>query len=288
MQRHQSEYKTITAIAGGEITLDSPLAFYHYGQGASSADEYNGVDIRGEVQLLSRNIKILGEDIDGWGGQVMVTDMFESDGTWRKGSLIMDNVQVYNCSQKDSYHSAVRFEGASGGYSRVSNSAVHNGLDWAVLILSSNNIELIGNTFVGFRAVGMNIDYARNCTIDGNFIGDIVPRNIAFIDSTIDKEACVAYGSYEKVGGTPTYDMTFTNNIAAGCKFAGFIAPGHDCGDSNDRSFYGNVAHSVEGYGWYGYPNPAKSTSKCVELSNFSGYKNIDPCVQTFLNSDRQ
>lgn len=108
----------------------------------------------------------------------MVTDMFESDGTWRKGSVIMDNVQVFNCSQKDSYHSALRFEGATGGYSRVSNSAFHNGLDWGVLIKTANNIELINNAFVGFRAVGMNIDYSRNCTIDGNFIGDVFGRNI--------------------------------------------------------------------------------------------------------------
>ena len=58
----------------------------------------NGVDIRGEVVLMTRNIKIYGEDLDGWGGQIVVTDLFESDGTYRTGSLIMDNVQMYNIS----------------------------------------------------------------------------------------------------------------------------------------------------------------------------------------------
>ena len=95
---YMSEYRTIVSNHGGLLTLDKDLDYYHYGEGASTADEYNGIDVRGEVLLLSRNIKILGEDNDGWGGQVMVTDMFESDGTWRKGSIIMDNVQVYNCS----------------------------------------------------------------------------------------------------------------------------------------------------------------------------------------------
>jgi len=54
--------------------------------------------MRAEIVLLSRNIKIEGEDNDGWGGQVLVTDKFDADGRWLKGSLIFDNVQVYNCS----------------------------------------------------------------------------------------------------------------------------------------------------------------------------------------------
>jgi len=190
--------------------------------------------MRGEVMLLSRNIKIHGEDVDGWGGQVLATDLFEPDGTWRKGSLIFDNVQVYNCSQKDAYHSSIRWEGAIGGYSRVSNSAIHNGLDWGVIIWDSNNVELIDNVVVGFRAIGMNLDNWRNSTVTGNLIGDVGGRNIQFIDMTIDKEACVAYSSYRTPGkGTASYDITFMNNIAAGCIFAGFVAPGHDCDDTS-------------------------------------------------------
>ena len=49
---------------------------------------------------------------------------------------------------------------------------------------------------------------------------------------TIDKEACVAFGSYDVDRGS-TYEMTFTDNIAAGCPYAGFIAPGHECGDKD-------------------------------------------------------
>ena len=228
-QHTHSEYRTIVSYAGGEIKLDRPLDYYHYGVAASTETDY-GVDMRGEVLLLSRGIKVQGEDIDGWGGQVMATDLFESDGTWRKGSIIFDHVQVYNCSQKDSYHSAIRFEGATGGYSRISNSAVHNGLDWGLLILNSNNIEIINNAFVGYRAVGMNLSKFRNSTITGNFIGDVVGRGIEFIDSTIDKEACVAFNSYYSTN--PTYDVVFTDNIAAGCLYAGFVAPGHACDDN--------------------------------------------------------
>jgi hypothetical protein len=92
MQSNAHDYMTISAVLGGRITFTSSLKFYHYGDGDSTASDLNGVDIRGEVILLTRNIKIQGEDNDGWGGQVLATDLFESDGTWRKGSIYMDNV----------------------------------------------------------------------------------------------------------------------------------------------------------------------------------------------------
>lgn len=57
-----SEYKTITAISGGVITLDSPLLYYHYGAAESTATTYNGVDIRNEVALLTRNVLVKGEE----------------------------------------------------------------------------------------------------------------------------------------------------------------------------------------------------------------------------------
>ena len=99
LQYDHSDYRTIEKFEGGLVTLTEPLNFYHWGAAASTEDDYNGVDMRGEVILLSRNIKIKGEDVDGWGGQVFVTDYFETDGTWRKGQVIFDNVQMYNCSQ---------------------------------------------------------------------------------------------------------------------------------------------------------------------------------------------
>lgn len=66
-QHDQSEYRTIVSYAGGEILLDEPLDFYHWGDAESTGEKY-GVDMRGEVLLLSRSIKIHGEDRDGWGG----------------------------------------------------------------------------------------------------------------------------------------------------------------------------------------------------------------------------
>lgn len=56
-------YDAISGVA----TVDKALNFYHFGADVSTGDEYNGVDMRGEVILLTRNVKIVGEDVEGWG-----------------------------------------------------------------------------------------------------------------------------------------------------------------------------------------------------------------------------
>jgi hypothetical protein len=46
--------------SSGLVTLNSSLNFYHYGAAESTASKYAGIDIRGEVLLLTRNILIHG------------------------------------------------------------------------------------------------------------------------------------------------------------------------------------------------------------------------------------
>ena len=40
----------------GLVIINSTLMHYHWGANMSTASKYNGVDIRGEVVLLNRNI----------------------------------------------------------------------------------------------------------------------------------------------------------------------------------------------------------------------------------------
>jgi cell migration-inducing and hyaluronan-binding protein len=64
----QAEVRAITAIRGNRITLDKPLEYMHFGKITF------GVDERGEVGLLTRNIKIqASEDAEQsyFGGHIM-------------------------------------------------------------------------------------------------------------------------------------------------------------------------------------------------------------------------
>ena len=63
----------------------------------------------------------------------------------------------------------------------------------------------------------------------------------------LDKEACVAVCSYEKDGPSACTDVTVTNNVAAACMFAGFIAPGYACDVTDSTAFKDNIAHSING-----------------------------------------
>jgi len=40
----------------------------------------------------------------------MVSDNVEDTGVKRSGQLIFDNVEIYNCSQRNTFKSAIRFE----------------------------------------------------------------------------------------------------------------------------------------------------------------------------------
>jgi len=87
MKYDTGETRNVTAYdhTTGTVTLDSALKWYHFGAAESTATKYNGVDMRGEVLLLSRNIKIIGEELDKWGAQVLTADIMELDGTMRSG-----------------------------------------------------------------------------------------------------------------------------------------------------------------------------------------------------------
>jgi len=87
----------------GKLTINKTLERYHWGDAASTAANFDGMDIRGEVILLSRNVKIIGEDVDGWGGQFVTSDTIEVAGTPpvvknRYGQTFLDNVEFYNMS----------------------------------------------------------------------------------------------------------------------------------------------------------------------------------------------
>lgn len=164
---------------------------------------------------------------------------------------------------------------------------VHNGLGWNLSVYKSNNVKIENSVFVGSLVIGVHFDNVRSLIFDGNFVGDSRARQFNVIGMAVDKEACVAVCSY-MTEGSPCYDMKITNNVAAGCLFAGFIAPGHDCDDNLNVRFRDNVAHSITGAGAGAliYPDPlGRSHSKCYELSHFSAYKTQTACVATHYST---
>ena len=100
MNWYELDTATVTSYNSetGVASLDRKLSYYHWGFTTSTASQYNGVDMRGEVMLLSRNIKIRGNDTDAWGCQIVTSDFVEGNLEQRIGRTYMDNVEIYNCS----------------------------------------------------------------------------------------------------------------------------------------------------------------------------------------------
>jgi len=71
---------------------------------------------------------------------------------------------------------------------------------------------------------------------------------------------------------------------------AGFVVPGHDCGDAETQTkFRGNVAHSVLGGGANIFPDVAGNDhNTCYEGSHFSAYKVTFAGVSTNFNGMEQ
>jgi len=214
----------------------------------------------------------------------MATDLFEMSGAYRQGSITLSNVEMSYCSQRSTYKSCVRFESATG-YSSVTDSTFYDSEGWSASIYKASNVIMQNNVFLGAKAVGVHMDMVRNVTFSDNFVGDVMKRKFTAIDKVVDKESCVVICSYMSEGSRCT-DLTITNNIAAGCEFGGFVAPGNDCGDASSNKFRDNVSHSNNGAGAYIYPDKYSATQgTCYEGSAFSAYKTTLPCVVTHYPS---
>lgn len=158
----------------GMIVCKEKLKGFHFGERGSTIDEY-GVDMRAEVALLERNVEINAstDDIgyvlgEPWGCRILVADFFEADLSHRVGNLYMDSVSVYNCSQKATYKSAIKWESALSGHSRVSNSVIHSGKGMGILIYGSQNIELDNNNIISFVENGIWVKRSSRVNITYN------------------------------------------------------------------------------------------------------------------------
>lgn len=138
----QAEKRTIAAIDGKVITLDRALEFMHFGEITF------GVDERGEVGLLTRNIRIQASDdaeSSYFGGHIMAM----------AGSGVhVSGVELYRMGQnmhlaRYPMHWHLVGEG-QGQY--IQNSAIHDTYSRCVTVHGTNNVRVENN--VTFNTVG--------------------------------------------------------------------------------------------------------------------------------------
>lgn len=67
-QSEQGIIKSYNSVTG-ELVLEAALQYYHFGAAVSTGANYQGLDMRGEVMMLNRNILIQGDQTKSdWSG----------------------------------------------------------------------------------------------------------------------------------------------------------------------------------------------------------------------------
>lgn len=286
------EERTITAISGKSVTLNSPLWYTHYCATAAFSGKW--ITECGEVGLSTRNIVIKGDATSAtskFGGHVMVM---------AGSSAKIDGVQFLSMGQKGKvgrYPFHWHLTGnASGQY--ITNSSIVHSYNRFVSVHGTHNAR-IGWNFA-YDTIGhgyyMEDGIERGNMIVGN-LGAKTANATDGLPTPSDKEASVFWISNP--------DNTIRGNVAAGSENTGFWLgfPDHPIGLSATTSvfprrtplkeFSNNVSHSNNGRGlfvdggedanrntqttWYEpRRNPADENSPIVQpyFTNFTAYKN--------------
>jgi len=264
----QAETRTISAIAGNVIKLDRPLQYMHFGKITF------GVDERGEVGLLTRNIRIQASDDAEktyFGGHIMAMG---------GSKMYVSGVELNRMGQnmhlaRYPIHWHVLGEGR-GQY--IENSSIHNTYSRCVTVHGTNNLRIQNN--VTYNTVGHcyfmedavetgnqfihNLGMMTKCHPDGK---PCVPTNLAPFktpggknfssEGQNAKDILIPSDNTASTFWITNPENIYRDNVAAGSEAIGFWfafpenPTGAFQGDKTVwprrtpmREFKGNVAHS--------------------------------------------
>jgi len=269
---HQAERRTVSSVSGKVITLDQKLEYMHYGQVTF------GVDERGEVGMISRNIKIQASadsEKTFSGGHVMAM---------AGSTMQVSGVEFFRMGQHENLARYPIHWHLVGDTQKqyIENSAIHDTFSRCVTVHGTNNVRVENN--VAYNNVG-------HCYFleDGVEHGNQYVNNLGILTKCNTNRACNSTNAVVGVyGGTPgqngqnatdqllpsdntaaTFwitnpDNTYRGNVSAGSEATGFwmAFPEHPTGKfegtelaaktwprrTQFREFSGNVAHSnIEG-----------------------------------------
>jgi hypothetical protein len=139
----QAERRTITAVSGNSLTLNQPLEYMHFGQITFDVDE------RGEVGLLTRNIKVQASEDAAetyFGGHIMA--MVTS-------KMYVEGVELNRMGQhlelaRYPIHWHLVGDGGKGQY--IKNAAIHDTFNRCVTVHGTNDLRIENN--VTYNIVG--------------------------------------------------------------------------------------------------------------------------------------
>ena len=225
----EAETRTITAVNGRTVAFTPGLSFLHNGSTTTRTRTSDGkswtANLRAEVGLLSRNIKIQGDaasETSGFGGHIMV---MPTSGI--SGYAFIQGVELYRMGQKSALgrypmHWHMCAQDGAGQYFR--DSAVHHSFNRAITIHGTES-TLVDNNFC-YDHLGHGIFLE-----DGSERFNVITRNVVLgsMRPLAGEEILQTDNAFNTIQNRSPSSFwitnpnnTFTDNIAAGTQGTGF------------------------------------------------------------------
>ncbi len=271
---HQAERRTIATVNGNAITLDQPLEYMHFGQITFDVDE------RGEVGLLTRNVKVQASadaEQSLFGGHIMA--MVTS-------KVFVEGVELQRMGQHlelARYPIHWHLVGDAGAGQYIRNAAIHDTFNRCVTVHGTNNLRvennvtynIVGHCFFMEDGIENGNTFARNLAIQVKChpTNPCEPTNLAAAgEATEERQAIGPRGQRSPNVLLPSDntvaaywitnpDNSYVDNVAAGSDANGFwMSLGEHPNGAFEgseaslatwprrtpfREFRGNVAHSA-------------------------------------------
>ncbi|KAA0710211.1 Fibrocystin-L Polycystic kidney and hepatic disease 1-like protein 1 [Triplophysa tibetana] len=269
----QTEICTISAISdyGRTLILNQPVTYTHIGQRYSVPGSSKSYQLGGNVGLLSRNIKIIGQEYpemktQSYGARVLVGTFTERGITYR-GKAQIRNVEFYRTGQEGwndpsdpRYSLAFLNLGNVGNDSYIKGCAFHDGFAPAIGVFGTDGLNIDDNVIHHTVGEGIRIWGDKNA----------VRRNLVTL--TLWPGSYTEWNAAIEVNEAT--NVILQGNIVAGYERVGFRIDGEPCpGSSHSVTQWSeNEAHG----GLYGVYMNKDGLAGCSQIQGFTIWKSFD------------
>ncbi|XP_041625547.1 fibrocystin-L isoform X2 [Vulpes lagopus] len=274
---HQTETRSIIKILHDQkiLILNDTLSYTHLAERYHVPGTGQSYTLAADVGILSRNIKILGEDYPGWfkesfGARVLVSS-FTQDMMTFKGNARISNVEFYHSGQEgfrdntDPRH-AVTFlnlgQIQERGSSYIRGCAFHNGFSPAIGVFGTDGLDIDNNIIHFTVGEGIRIWGDAN-RVRGNLV--VLSVWPGTYQNKKDLSSTLWHAAIEINRGTNT---VLQNNVVAGFGRVGYRIDGEPCSSQSNpmEKWFDNEAHG----GLYGIYMNQDGLPGCSLIQGFT------------------
>ncbi|MBZ3876694.1 Fibrocystin-L [Sciurus carolinensis] len=274
---YQTETRRIVKILHGNkiLILNDSLSYTHLAERYQVPETGQSYSLAADVGILSRNIKVVGEDYPGWakdsfGARILVSSFTGNMMTFQ-GNARISNVEFYHSGQEGFRDStdpryAVTFlnlgQIEDHGSSYIRGCAFHHGFSPAIGVFGTDGLDIDDNIIHFTVGEGIRIWGDAN-RVRGNLVAlSVWPGTY---QNRKDLSSTLWHAAIEVNKGTNT---VLQNNVVAGFGRAGYRIDGEPCSRQSNptENWFDNEAHG----GLYGIYMNQDGLPGCSLIQGFT------------------